>query len=232
MSLELCRVSAIVVARNGEPFLAQALSSIMQQSRRPDEVIVVDGQSTDRTAEIARSFAGVRYILQSNLGLANARNLGIEAARGDWIAFLDHDDMWTPDKLEFQIDYLSAHPEYVYATAWVRLFLEPGCALRPGFQPETFKTGQPANTPGTLLAPRHLFEQVGLFDPALHIACEVDWFARAQDAGIPSATIPRVLLHKRIHQGNISADIMTFRREWLTVIQRSLARKKQEETTV
>ncbi len=92
-------ISAIIVARNSERFLADALHSIARQSRQPNEIIVVDGQSTDNTAAIARSFAGVRYILQPDLGIARARNLAIEAAAGEFIAF------WMPMICGFPISW-------------------------------------------------------------------------------------------------------------------------------
>ena len=219
-------VSAVVVVRNGERFLARALQSAVDQTRHPDEIIVIDGQSTDRTPEIARSFPGVRYIRQPDFGIANARNLGIEAARGEFIAFLDADDLWLPDKLAVQIDYMLAHPELAYSTTWLRLFYEPGCPPLPGFRPEGFTVGQAGCFPGTMLARRSIFSQVGPFDARFVVAFEVDWFARAQDTEVPAATLCQVLLRKRIHSHNNSADRGRFRREWFVVIRESLERKR------
>src|SRR3989304_1795815 len=99
-------VSVIVVVKNGACYLASALQSIFEQDYTPLEVLVVDGQSTDDTAEIAKSFGSIRYLWQSDRGLANARNIGIQAAQGDLIAFLDHEDVWAPNKLSTQVHYL------------------------------------------------------------------------------------------------------------------------------
>ena len=219
-------ISAIIVVRNGERFLQDALHSIAAQSRPPDEIIVVDGQSTDRTAEIAQAFAGVRYLLQPDLGIANARNQALDAATGDFVAFLDADDMWTPDKLEAQLGFMLANPELQYTTTLLRLFYEPGTPARQGFRDDGFAEGIEGRFPGTLLARRTVYVQVGPFDPAFSVAFEVDWFARAQDAGIRSGLVEQVLLHKRIHADNHAMRRETFRREGFVVIQRTLARKR------
>ena len=89
------RLSVIVPVYNGERFLGEALSSVCSQCVIPMEIVVVDDGSTDGTAKIARDFDLVRYVPQENGGPAAARNRGVENARGDLLAFLDHDDLWT-----------------------------------------------------------------------------------------------------------------------------------------
>lgn len=219
-------ISAIIVVRNGERFLPDALHSIAAQRHPPDEIIVVDGQSTDRTSEIAQAAAGVRYLLQPDIGIANARNQALDAATGDFVAFLDADDMWTPDKLEVQLGFMLAKPELRYTTTLLRLFYEPGTPARQGFLKAGFTEGIEGRFPGTLLARRTVFAQVGPFDPAFSVAFEVDWFARAQDAGIPSGLVEQVLLYKRIHADNHAVRRETFRSEDFVVLQRTLARKR------
>src|SRR5688572_11889338 len=110
------RVSVITVVKNGEQYLGDALRSILAQTLPLHEIIVIDGQSTDQTGAIARSFPTVRVIGQTNQGLANARNIGLDAAQGDWIAFLDHDDVWTVDKLRVQVQAMLDQPDLGYTT--------------------------------------------------------------------------------------------------------------------
>src|SRR5919112_2696990 len=117
-------VSVIVPVYNGERYLAAALQSIFEQDYRPFEVIVVDDGSVDDTAKIARSFQQIHYIYQSNQGAAAARNAGVATAQGELIAFLDADDVWVPNKLSVQADYLFRHPEVGYVVARGRHFLE------------------------------------------------------------------------------------------------------------
>src|SRR4051812_12252844 len=97
--LPMLSISAVVPCYNGEVFLAEALESISRQSRRVDEIIVVDDGSTDRSAEVAESW-GATVIRQPNRGEGAARNRGIEAAKGDVIAWLDADDLWRPRHIE------------------------------------------------------------------------------------------------------------------------------------
>ncbi len=218
-------ISVIVVVQNGAAYLAQALQSILDQRYHPLEIILVDGQSTDRTAEIARAFDHVRYIRQDTLGLANARNLGIAQAQGEWIAFLDHDDLWTPAKLNTQVGYMLAHPEIDYSITHLRFFLENGHALRPGFDSGGLTQPRIGCTPSTLLARRSLFETRGSFDPGLSMGCDADWFARMRDHHVPMAVIPELLVLKRIHNSNTSIDVKTNKSELTEVIRRSIQRK-------
>jgi glycosyltransferase involved in cell wall biosynthesis len=106
------RVSVIVCVYNCERYLAEALDSVFAQTFRDFELIVVDDGSTDRTPEIVASYgARLRAIHQRNGGVSAARNAGLRAARGEWIAFLDADDIWLPVKLERQLAAAAEHPE-------------------------------------------------------------------------------------------------------------------------
>src|ERR1700694_2891614 len=110
-------VSCIVPVYNGERYLRSALESIFAQDYRPLEVIVVDDGSSDKSAVIAQDFKQVRYMHQTNQGVATARNAGLAAARGEFIAFLDQDDLWMSDKLSIQIEHLLKNPEIQYTLA-------------------------------------------------------------------------------------------------------------------
>ena len=103
------RVSVIIPTFDRISVLPRALDSVLAQTRPAGEVIVVDDGSTDGTAELLeRDYPGVTTIRQSNRGVSAARNAGLAAASGDWIAFLDSDDEWRPQKLERQLDALAA----------------------------------------------------------------------------------------------------------------------------
>ena len=93
-------VSALICVRNGEAYLAEAIESVLGQTVRPAELIVVEDSSTDRTRDIARSYApDVRLIQTEPRGLGSARNVAVDAAAGELVAFLDSDDLWEPEKL-------------------------------------------------------------------------------------------------------------------------------------
>ncbi len=110
-------ISVVIPAYNCGPYLRRAVESALSQSFRPREVIVVDDGSTDDTAETAKTYGErIRLIVQENSGASVARNRGIEAARGEWIAFLDGDDEWLENHLELTARVLTENPDLVWAT--------------------------------------------------------------------------------------------------------------------
>lgn len=222
-------VSVIIAVRNGARFLNEALASVRAQTYPPSEILVIDGHSTDATAAIAQADAQVTYSAQSGRGIADAYNCGIAAARGELIAFLSHDDRWTPDKLAAQVALLAQNPAVQFVTAHVKYFLEPGAAIPAGFRRELLDQEPVAHIMETLLARRAAFERVGLFDPALSTGEDVDWFARAKDWGVASAVVPRVLLHKRVHDENASLTTAENDRNLLLALKRSLERKRAQQ---
>lgn len=219
-------VSVIVIVKNGERFLAEALSSIQGQTLSPFETLVVDGASTDRTAQIARSFPGVRYLLQPHSGISNAYNYGIAQARGDLLAFLSHDDLWAPDKLAVQTGYLAAHPECQYAVCRIRYFCEPDDAPPAGFRPEWLAQEPVAYIMETLVARRSLFARIGLHRTDLASGGDTDWFARVFDAHETGHACDQVLVRKRVHRGNTSLTAPDSNEQLLKVLRNSLQRKR------
>jgi glycosyltransferase involved in cell wall biosynthesis len=218
-------VSAIVPARNAMPFLGEALRSITAQSVAPVEVLVVDGASTDGSREAALTFPHVRLVNQPGRGLAAARNLGLAMAQGDFIAFLDADDLWPAHSLVARLSHLAQRPDRLGVVGQVQRFLQPGTPLPPAYADGWLERPVAGYTPGALLARRRLFELAGPFDETLALGCDSDWFARIHDKGLSLAALPQVTLRKRIHGANLSADVVRYRQELLTVARRSLVRR-------
>lgn len=218
-------VSVIVPVFNGEPYLDLALQSIFQQEYHPFEVILVDDGSEDGTAEIARSYEGIRYIYQTNQGQGPAMNAGIKAARGEFIAFLDADDLWTPNKLSVQMDYLAEHPDVGYVIARMQNFLEPGIELPRRITKDLLLTETVGLCVGTLVARKDVFEHVGNFDASYGHAKDVDWFVRAKEAGMRMAILPQILLHRRLHSCNRSYRTEARISDLLRVVKSSIDRK-------
>ena len=221
-------VSVIIPVYNGARHLRAALESVFAQTYRSFEVIVVDDGSVDDSGIIAQSFPDVRYIHQTNCGVAAARNHGIEAARGEFFAFLDQDDLWTPDKLRLQIEYLLSHPEIGYTLTQQKFFLHPGATLPAWFRKELFDSVHTGWVLGTLVVRRTTFEQVGNFTTGYSAANDSDWFFRAKAAAIPMAVVPELLLLKRIHETNDSARAKEILSELLKVVKTSLDRQRSQ----
>jgi glycosyltransferase involved in cell wall biosynthesis len=221
-------VSVILIVRNGERYLAEAIESVLAQDYQPIEILLVDGQSTDRTAEIAHSFSPVRYIYQDNLGIANAYNLGIDAAQGEFIAFFSHDDLWVPHKLKVQVNYLLNHPDVAYTIGKVKFFWDSEYTLPLSLNPEPLDQENPHRILEVLLARKTIFKQIGKFNPDIAFSNDVDWWSRVQDAGIEGGIIPEVLLHKRVHPNStILSNQETVKRELWSILKQSIARKRE-----
>lgn len=110
-------ISVIIPAYNASQYIERAIESVLEQTRPADEIIVVNDGSQDNTGDIVRNYADkVILIEQANKGVSCARNAGIEAATSDWIAFLDADDEWLPDKLKLQCEHLGRNPELSWTT--------------------------------------------------------------------------------------------------------------------
>ena len=219
-------VSVIIPVYNGGRYLRAALESVFAQTYRPFEVIVVDDGSVDDSGVIAQSFPDVRYIHQANQGVAAARNNGIDAARGEFFAFLDQDDLWTPEKLKLQMDHLLSHPDLGYTLTQQQFFLEPGATLPAWFRKELLSTVHTGWVLGTLVVRRTAFEKVGNFATGYSAANDSDWFFRAKAAGIPMAVVPELLLLKRIHEANDSGRAKEVLSELLKVVKSSLDRQR------
>jgi glycosyltransferase involved in cell wall biosynthesis len=185
-------ISAVVVCRNARPFLEPCLASIRGQTRPPDEIVVVDGQSTDGSAEWLAEQPGLRVMAQTGRGLANARNEGIAAAHGEFVAFLDADDTWPPDKLARQLSFLAENPQVQAVTGMLRKTDDPDARLLV------------AMTPGGFLFRREVFAEIGLFDESLTVAADHEWLLRAVRRGLRYQALPDLVLIKRMHGENLS----------------------------
>ncbi|HEX5431353.1 MAG TPA: glycosyltransferase [Bryobacteraceae bacterium] len=118
------RITAVIPTYNRALLLRRAVESVLAQTYPVSEVIVVDDGSTDNTREVVESFGGrIQYVYQENAGPSAARNNGIRRASGDWIAFLDSDDCWLPDKIRLQVEAVKRNSSaaLVYGSAWLIL---------------------------------------------------------------------------------------------------------------
>ncbi len=219
-------VSVVIPVYNGQRFLRQALKSVFDQTCRPLEVLVIDDGSTDASAEIVRGFDGVRYIQQGNAGAAAARNAGIAASRGELIGLLDQDDEWLPDKLARQTTVLAANPEVGLVLGHSRQFLEPGEPM-PAWILKAELGDQPGYISSVWLMRRTAWDAVGPFDARYRIAQDVDWLARAKDVGVGIHMLPEVVIRRRIHGGNLSAEAATARQDLVTLLRHSVHRQER-----
>jgi len=218
-------VSVIIPAYNGELFLAETLRSVLAQDYRPFEVIVVDDGSTDQSAAVAQGFSKVRYIHQTNQGHAAAKNAGIAVARGEYLAFLDADDLWAVNKLSLQMSRLLECPEIGYTISHRRLLFEPGVEP-PTWMDARYLSEQPAFIPSALVVRRSVMDAVGHFDRNYWHCNDSDWFFRANDAGVRKEIVREPLLLRRIHAANLSNQRRALLAEEMRLVRASIKRKQ------
>jgi glycosyltransferase involved in cell wall biosynthesis len=220
-------VSAVIAVCDGERYLAAAIESALAQTVPPDEILVVDDGSTDGTAAIARGFGGIGRCLQgSHAGLSATLNRGIEAARGQHLAFLDADDLWLPEKLAIQTRALAADPGLEAVFGHVEQFVSPDVApeARPAL-PEAMRVA-PGYFTGALLIRAAAVRRAGPFDPQWQVGNFVDWYLRAQEAGVRDAMLPEIVLRRRLHADNMGVRERESRRAYARILKHALDRRR------
>jgi len=219
-------VSVIIPAYNAAQFLREAVASVRAQGYGPIEIVIVDDGSTDNTAETIQSLGeGICYVRQANAGPAAARNRGLAEARGEWIAFLDADDLWPMDKLRGQAARLEADPLLEVVLGRVQYRHEPGVAkadLRYEGPDDTLVNVHL----GSGLYRRTVFDRVGLFNPTLRFSEDHDWFLRARELAVRMTILPQVTLLYRLHGKNMTRTEPTGDYNLLKVLKASLDRRR------
>lgn len=221
-------VSAIIPVYNGERFLREAVDTILKQNYRPLEIITVDDGSTDGTAELLESFGRqVRYIYQSNKGPAAARNKGFAAVRGEFIAFLDSDDLWASHKLSTQVPYLANDPNLDVIMGHTICF---GPFSSTESELKSAHHSLLSDQLGSAVFRKSVFEKVGLFDEELSYSEDHDWFLRAREKRISMLILEEVVLYHRRHDHNMTDSPKAGGYYQLTkVLKKSLDRRRQND---
>jgi glycosyltransferase involved in cell wall biosynthesis len=200
-------LSVILPVRNGAPFIEQAITSALREPE-VSEIIVIDDGSNDDSAARARRFersgrVSVRVVSGPPRGPGAARNAGVRLASHPFLAFLDADDVWLESKSRWQLASL-VPPLRAYSICAFEHFLQPGSTLSPAVRAEWLVRKQCAPIPSSLVLRHEAFVDIGGFDETLATAEDVEWFTRAARRGYRAELVERVLVHKRLHEGNTS----------------------------
>lgn len=219
-------ISVIIPVFNGAPFLAHAIRSVQAQHYPNLEVIVVDDGSTDDLEAVVRTLPiEVRFLRQGNRGPGAARNLGIKNAAGDFLAFLDVDDLWPDDMLRTLLRYLLDRPAVDVASGYAqRMRLEVAGGYRAEGNPlETF----PDYIAGALYRAK-AFQTVGLFDQTYRFGEDTDWFDRARMHPLEIHKLDLVTLLVRRHGYNMTEGKDLSALHKLQALKTHLARKRTQ----
>lgn len=214
-------VTAIIPTHNRAQLLVEAVGSALQQTRPPDEIIVVDDGSTDDTEQVVARYGGkLRYVRQKNSGPASARNHGMRLASGDFIAFLDSDDLWVPDRLERQFAALESCPELDFIFGLEAKFTagrqSDGCEIKSrdvwkslnsadGVVPKPVELLLEENfiPTSSVLFRKQCLASVGFIDETLQQAEDYDFWLRFAVQGCRFGFVNSVLCRRRQHAGNL-----------------------------
>jgi glycosyltransferase involved in cell wall biosynthesis len=229
----------IIPCYNQGRFLGEALESVLAQSRPADQIVVVNDGSTDDTGEVARRYTGVTCVRQANLGLAQARNRGLDEATGRYIVFLDADDRLRPDALEVGLEASRRHGSCAFVFGRCERMDEQGRPL-PTNQPPIVNENHYAAllqdnyiwTPGVAVFDRANCGGVLRFDPAVDPAADYDLYLRIARER-PIAGHGHVVADYRLHRGSMSQNAALMLEATVAVLymQRQFAMRRPDHET-
>ena len=224
----MCQISIIIPTYNSEKTIEETIASIQWQSFTDYEIIVVDDGSQDRTIEVIKNLAEPRLKLfaYQNGGVATARNRGISHAAGEFISFLDADDLWTPDKLKSQIEALKRSPKAKVAYSWTNfisaqgkfLFSGPRFFFQGNVYPQLLQTNFLLNA-SNILIHRDVLEKVAGFNPQLAYTADWDFYLRLAE-NFKFVAVPKFQNLYRQSANSMSSNIEPLKEESLALLDR------------
>lgn len=198
-------VSVVLPVYNGEKFIAEAIRSVFVQKYEPLELIVVNDGSTDQSEKCLEEFEGkLTLINQKNSGPSSARNAGIETANGEYVAFIDADDVWVPGNLSFHMNQFTK-----YKNLEISIGLTSKLEFESSIEVDVEQAKKKAFlhlVMGASLMKKSVFKDVGLFDEELILGQDTDWFLRAKELEKKMAIGKDLVLFYRKHQHNRTND--------------------------
>ncbi|MEB3885634.1 glycosyltransferase [Lyngbya sp. CCY1209] len=225
-------ISVVIPTYNSEKSIQSTIQSVLNQTNTDWELIVIDDGSQDKTVEIISQINDprIQILPYPNAGVSTSRNRGWEQAKGEFIAFLDHDDLWTSEKLESQLRALQEHPDAALAYSWTDHCDDSGNLIARGRHLSW--TGNVyskllvdnfLDTASNPLIRKVALDEVGGFDPSINSSGEWDLWLRLA-VRYPFVAVPESQVFHRISSSAMSAQIESHKRECLEVTERAFAR--------
>lgn len=234
---QLHKVSVIIPTYNSGQYIRQAIDSVLAQTYQDFEIIVVDDGSTDNTADLLNPYQDrIRYIYQENKRLSGARNTGIRIAQGEYLAFLDADDIFLPHKLETQVKFFLQNPQIgLVSGGWVYMDSNSNILREARPWDHTPRLDRQSLLyicpflPNSVLLRRRWVDLVDGFDESLQHVEDWDLWLRLVSAGCLMAWQREVVCHYRLHQMSQSRDGVGVKRGFLDVLDRFFSRAELDD---
>lgn len=224
-------ISVIITVYNYEKFLAEAIESVLDQTYPPSQIIVVNDGSSDKSAAVAESFMPqVTVIHQSNQGISGAKNRGVKEAWGNYLTFIDADDIWVKDKLRDQMAVFEKDENVEAVFGHARQFYSPDIPDEIRAKIVIRKEILPAFLPSSMLIKRQAFMKVGLFSQQWTSAVDQEWYMRAVDIGLNTVLLPQILFLRRIHENNHGRRMKHHRKDRLYILKEAIERRRNENS--
>lgn len=217
-------ISVIIPCQNGTNYIKEAIESVKRQNMNT-EVIVVDDGSTDNTAAYAKD-CGAKVYSISHSGLSAARNVGLKNMKGEYVLFLDHDDVIRDGALQHLYNELQNNPEILYVQAKVKDFISPELpeAEKRMLAPRTEPYG--GLLTGAFLFKKQVIDMIGGFDEKLQTGQGVDFLLRADNAGIKNLKLDFVAADRRFHNNNMGRTLQKQeQKDYASILRAKLAKK-------
>ncbi len=222
-------VSVIIPVYNSELYLEESIQSVLAQTYQPLEILIINDGSTDGSESVAMKFAQQTiYLYQSNQGAAAARNRGIKKSSGEFLAFLDADDLWESDKIAKQMDILEQEADLDMVFGNVFQFISEDTKSVSRARLDEADQILPGYVPGTILIRKKAFLKVGLFSTAWKVGEFIDWYLKAMETGLNPVMLPDIVMRRRIHSSNLGIRLKDMRNDYVKIIKASLDRRRNK----
>lgn len=199
------KISVIIPTYNHGKYLEEAINSVLLQTYSTIEIIVVNDGSTDNTADILKPYLSrIHYFQQENKGISAARNAGIQQATGDYLAFLDADNKWCADKLERQFQVMQQDPSVDMTFGHVQQYYCQHISMDAKMKLQCPEEIIPGINASTMLIKSASFHKIGYFDSQWSTGEFIDWYIKAQTAGLKENMLDDLVLYRRIHEGHLN----------------------------
>lgn len=220
-------VTVVIPVYNCRQYLPEAIESALGQTYKPVEVVVIDDGSTDDSHDVASRYAAVRVLRQDHGGLGAARNAAIARASGEYLSFLDADDVWLPGKLDLQVRALDADPSVDMVFGHVEEFVSPELDETIRRTLRCHEGPMPGMFAGTMIVRRVSYDRVGPFETGWQVGEFVDWYARAKERGLRNVVLPGIVLRRRLHKSNMGVRLRDSRADYARILKASLDRRRR-----